>query len=138
VELVIVVVIIGIVAAIAVPRLAGATERATSATLAGQVRTFQNAVDLYAAEHDGRTPAHDADGNIDADAARFAQRLLERTDTLGHVVPGGEFGPYLRAIPVNPVNKRDSLRVVADPPDADGYAWRFVVSTSAIESDCTE
>lgn len=132
------VVIIGIVAAIAVPRLAGATGHAASATLAAQVRIFQNAVDLYAAEHDGRTPAHDADGNVDSDAGRFAQRLLKRTDANGTAVPGGEFGPYLRAIPVNPVNQRDTLRIVADPADADGFAWRFVVSAGEIESDCTD
>ncbi|MEM7624887.1 MAG: prepilin-type N-terminal cleavage/methylation domain-containing protein [Planctomycetota bacterium] len=51
VELIIVVVVIGLIAAIAVPRFSKASEEASTAAMKANIDEIQKAVDLYQAEH---------------------------------------------------------------------------------------
>ena len=57
VELVIVVVIIGIIAAIAVPRLTRGSEAAGEEALLADLAAFRTAIDLYSIDHMGSYPA---------------------------------------------------------------------------------
>ena len=54
VELVIVVVIMGIIAAIAVPRMSNSAENAAKNAVIGNQAALQTAIDLYTAEHEGQ------------------------------------------------------------------------------------
>ncbi len=56
VELVIVIIIIGIIAAIAVPRMARSTEQAAEKALMANLSQIRSALEMYAAEHDGKYP----------------------------------------------------------------------------------
>ncbi len=56
VELVVVIVIIGIIAAIAVPRMSNAVAGARESVLKADLRALRTAIDLYAIEHDGSPP----------------------------------------------------------------------------------
>ncbi len=103
VELVIVVVIIGVIAAIAVPRISRGARGAGDAALRGDLAGLRNAIDMYAAEHNGAWPG--ADGL----EATFLDQLTKRTDAAGNVgTTAGThiYGPYLRGgmppIPVGP------------------------------------
>lgn len=55
IELVVVVVILGILAAIAIPRFMDRTDDATSAALYADIKIVQNAVDLYMADYPDAT-----------------------------------------------------------------------------------
>ena len=56
VELIIVVVIVGLLAAIAIPRLSRGTAGAAESTLRKDLKTMRTAIDMYKAEHGGTPP----------------------------------------------------------------------------------
>jgi general secretion pathway protein G len=100
IELVIVVVIIGVLAAIAVPRLSRGASGAGDSALQGNLKVLRTAIDLYATEHGGSFPA----------AATIVTQLTQYTDDTGAVSPTktGNFiyGPYLRSVPPLPVGAK--------------------------------
>ena len=79
VELVIVVVIIGTISAIAIPRVSGAASGARDAALRGNLATLRNVIDIYAAEHDDTWPG--ADGLEQS----LIDQLAKKTDTNGNI-----------------------------------------------------
>lgn len=91
VELVIVIVIIGIIAAIAVPRFSTATSNANAKQAKASAVILQNAVDLFIAEH--------APGALAATGAGIVTQLT--AGTLSDGTAGTDYGPYLRAMPAN-------------------------------------
>ena len=126
VELVIVIVIIGVIAAIAVPRISRGARGATDSALRGDLAALRNAVDLYAAEHNGNFPV----------AATFVAQIAAQTDITGAV--GTDFGPYLRAIPGLPVAGQATLTGGnvgdngVDAADGAGVGWLYTVATGDI------
>ncbi|MEM8738724.1 MAG: prepilin-type N-terminal cleavage/methylation domain-containing protein [Planctomycetota bacterium] len=94
VELVIVVVIVGLLAAIAIPRFSQGASGASNSALAGDLAVLRNAIELYAAEHNGKYPAQ----------ADFADLLTKYSNLAGNDTSntkGGVYvyGPYLHAVP---------------------------------------
>lgn len=143
VELVIVVVIIGVIAAIAVPRFSQATASATATFIEASINTVEKAMAHYYAEH-GRYPGYNpANGSPNDDA--FTEQLLTYTDETGnYTATRGRpyiYGPYLRPpFPKNPFNKLDTVKVIQDPDDA--YAegstgWVAVLSTGEFGINAT-
>jgi len=127
VELVIVVVIIGVIAAIAVPRLSQGARGADESALRGSLTAMRNAIDRYAAEHNGTFPgaAMDGQGNGPNTFGAFESQLVKHSNSQGGVSSGGSqshpFGPYLRAMPPVPVGpnkgeKTIAIDVVNSPP----------------------
>ena len=108
VELIIVIVIVGVVAAIAVPRFSGASQSAVDGAVAADLETLRKAIDVYQCEHMGRYP----------ELARFAEQLTQYTDVNGNVSPtrGGAYtyGPYIRALPPLRVGPNRGCTGVAD------------------------
>lgn len=136
IELVIVVMILGVVAAIAVPRLGGAAERAQAANLAANVVRIQKAIDLYTAEHGDQCPASDGAGGFQTNGRWVVERLEHQTDADGTINPTtGLYGPYLRAFPANPVNGRRTVRIDGAAAGADTHGWRYDTSTRTIAPD---
>jgi prepilin-type N-terminal cleavage/methylation domain-containing protein len=150
VELVVVVTIIGIVAAIAVPRVSDAARRASSSALQASVTNVRKAIDCYYAEH-GKYPGY-VPGTTTPDGDRFVEQLLRYTNARGdtNTTYGHPFvyGPYLRPpFPVNPTNQLDTVHVKATPADADpaegSVGWVAVLShgyfgISASDTDLDE
>ena len=117
-ELVIVVAILAVIAAIALPRLGGSTDRADDAAVGADLETLQKAIDLFAAEHHGRYPT----------AAAIADQLTQYTDLDGHTRAARDaahiYGPYLRAIPPLPVGHHKGDTKVA-AADSAGVGWLY-------------
>ncbi len=115
-----VVLIISIIAAIAVPRVSSAHRNAEGNAILATLANVRAAIDLYYAEH-GRYPGYDpASGNPDDQA--FIDQLTLFSDAAGNVsaTPKGEFifGPYLRRpFPTNPLNGLATVKVHKDAPD---------------------
>ena len=110
IELVIVVIIVGLLAAIAIPRFSSAGDSATDAALSADLDSLRKAIELYQGEHMGKYP----------DTARIADQLTQYTDVHGNPSPtkGGAhtYGPYVRAIPglkVGPNRGRTKVAAVS-------------------------
>lgn len=124
---------LGVIAMIAVPRMSSAATGARSAAVRANMRVLQTAVETYAAEHNELTPAENLDGTA-VDDSLFMKRLLVATDEAGSTV-GGLFGPYLRALPRNPNNKLDTVRIDGVPPGKNDAGWRYNSLTREILPD---
>ena len=87
VEILIVVIILGILAAIVIPQFTEASQDARESALVSDLQTVRSQLELYKVQHLERYP-HIADTGLpDASAANFAT---------------GKFGPYLQKFPTNP------------------------------------
>lgn len=132
-ELVIVVVIIGIIAAIAIPRMSRGTAGATDSALAGDLAVLRNAVDLFAAEHDGKYPT----------LAKIKNQLTQYSDNLNTSDPVATrdkdhpFGPYLRTVPKLPVgvNKGKDTFTATSPAGVDPAGWFYDETTGKITAN---
>jgi prepilin-type N-terminal cleavage/methylation domain-containing protein len=148
IELLIVVIIIAILAAIAIPQFSNTSGDAQVATLDANLNTVRSAIELYRVQHNNRYPGVALSTGGDTacttaggvlgtgavnTAAAFTEQLTGYSNAAGQTctVPatGFPFGPYLRAIPVEPIGNSAALAVVtaanaADPAAATG-GWRY-------------
>ena len=136
VELVIVVAIIAIIGAIAIPRMSRGAAGAADAALVGDLAVMRNAIELYAAEHNGDFP----------DAASFADQMTQFTDANGNVseTQTGDFifGPYIRQIPPLPVGSNRNETGIVDATTSDIGAetggWYYNEQTGEIQANLGE
>lgn len=124
---------LGIIAMIAVPRMSRAASNAKSSAITANVRVLQGAIDTYAAEHGNRDPARNPDGTVTTSAAAFTARLLSETDELGHA--GGFFGPYLLRLPRNPANGLATIRIDGLVAGANLAGWRYDTAQQRLQPD---
>ncbi len=151
VELIIVVVIIGVIAAIAVPRFASGARGADEASLIGSLSAMRRAIDIYSAEHAGDFPGAKADGAGGGanSAAAFISQMTKYSDVMGNVANSRDgahpFGPYLRRMPPIPVCAHKGSETVAidaanSPPlvipGSDG--WVYNPTTGEIIANCDD
>jgi prepilin-type N-terminal cleavage/methylation domain-containing protein len=130
VELVIVVVIIGIIAGIAIPRMSSAADNAAKNAVIGDQSSLQKALDLYEIEHEGSMVHVGA-----ADLKTIYFRLLKNSDLDGTVSPTGIYGPYINGIPANKINGLASIRKDGAVAGANTHGWRYNSTTGRIEPD---
>lgn len=132
-ELVIVVVIIGVISAIAIPRMTRGASNAGATALQANLAVLRNAIEIYRAEHQGAFPS----------AESFKQQLTMYTKADGtnwNVAPDTDtdriYGPYIRAVPMLPVGARKSQVGVAA---ADGalIGWIYDEVTGVITGNTT-
>jgi len=135
-ELVIVVVIIGIIAAIAIPRMSRGTAGAADAALSGDLAVLRNAIDLFAAEHDGKFPT----------LAKIDTQLTQYTDSSNTSAPVATkdathpFGPYLRAVPKLPVGAcKGNTTFTSTAGGTDTTAgWYYNETTGVVTANCAD
>jgi prepilin-type N-terminal cleavage/methylation domain-containing protein len=99
IELVIVVMILGILAGVAAPKLFNTTATATDNGIMQTLSVVRDAIELYAADHAGAVPAN---------AAALT----------GALVP-----TYIRKFPVNPFNGLDDVKAIVTADDATGWMY---------------
>ena len=100
IELMIVVTMLAILAAIAVPRLMDASQDARESALATDLQMLRRQIRLYTEQHRGRGPHLGEDGQ--PDHANLQARMMGRTDEDGKLSGTGVFGPYVKDWPTNP------------------------------------
>lgn len=144
IEILIVVVILGILAAIAIPQLAGASETARENTLKEDVRFMRQEIDAFKYQHTDICPGYPG-GNAGAtpDATDMISQMTTATDVNFNAVSStalDALGPYLSYLPTNPVNGLSTVLVISNgtsmPAAADGqYGWVYQPSTGTFKSD---
>jgi general secretion pathway protein G len=108
VEILIVVVILGILAAIVIPQFTEASTEAKESRLCTDLQTMRAQIELYKAQHNDLLPgsetAASTTGIGSVGNALFVQAMTGYTDSDGNVqpAPGPKiFGPYMQKIPTN-------------------------------------
>jgi prepilin-type N-terminal cleavage/methylation domain-containing protein len=153
IEVLIVIILMGIIAAVAVPRFSNTTTDALENALDANLGSLRSAVELYAAQHGGRYPGQysETDGTTavttDAEAAAaFIAQLTQYSDKLGKTSATKDtanfpYGPYFReGIPVNPLPTEDNAIAadfdevgnIANTGAANGTGWKVAVQTGHI------
>ncbi|MBX3358272.1 MAG: type II secretion system protein [Phycisphaeraceae bacterium] len=135
VELIIVMVIVGLVSAMAIPRLSSAADRSRVAATTANLRLIARAIEYYAAEHADRGPLDEPDGSTTSDGDLVASRLTARTTASGQVSSTGPFGPYLRTMPPNPYNRLATIRIGGAAAGANTHGWRLDPATRLLAGD---
>jgi general secretion pathway protein G len=103
VEILIVVIILGILAAIVIPQFTSASQDARKNSLVSQLQTLRSQIELYKLQHLDQLPSTlIAGGN----SAAVWNQFVNKTDASGAtgVTTAFPFGPYLQAPPTNPLN----------------------------------
>ena len=136
VEILIVVVILGILAAIVIPQFTEASTEAKLSSLVTDLQTLRSQIELYKIQHNDETPSF----------ANFVAQMTGYTDVDGVVQAAagpGVYGPYIQKVPVNQFNNMfdpatgnihgllDKSGIVGD----DGGSWEYTEATGTIYAD---
>src|SRR4051794_11696101 len=105
VEILIVVIILGILAAIVIPQFTNASTDARKNSLTSQLQTVRSQLELYKLQHNDKLPTF-AGATSDA---QWEQMTLQ-TDVNGSTAAATkDFGPYLQQTPTNPLNTNGKI-----------------------------
>jgi prepilin-type N-terminal cleavage/methylation domain-containing protein len=147
VELMLVVAILGILGAIALPVYQGQTARATASSAKTNLGLLRAQIEVYKMDHK-RTPPGYINAAV-APIATVAEQLTKVTAETGQVgpdtTPTGTYplGPYVKKIPENPFNRDNSIARVAEATafstaaDGTSSGWLYKIETGEIRLNWT-
>jgi type IV pilus assembly protein PilA len=147
VEVLIVVVLLGVLAAIAIPTVGRSTTMARETTLAMNLNLLRRFIPVYTSQHLETPPGYP---NGDRAAAPTEQTFVDqgtlssndRGQTATRGTPGFPLGPYLSNIPPNPFNTLNTVEVLQDGAafpavGDDSHGWIYKADTGEIRPDCS-
>ncbi len=119
VEILIVVIILGILAAIVIPQFTNASNDARNSSVSSTLQTLRGQIELYKIQHADTPPA----------VASMWNAMLSASNTTGALGTGGTtttfpLGPYIQAAPINPVVGTNSINAAATV----GVGWAYTVN----------
>ena len=128
VEILIVVAILGILAAIALPTFQDHIQQARESAAKDNLRILRNAIELYAAQHSGVPPGYPNDNpTMNPSYMSFSMQMT----ALEH---------YLSEMPKNPFNELVLMDVLhndedfpTEPSQTDSYGWVYKPATKTIK-----
>ncbi len=120
VEILIVVVILGILAAIVIPQFTNASTEAKESSLAADLQTLRSQLELYKIQHGDSLPRTDSFANFETDMT-----------TQG----ADGYGPYMGKIPTNAFNGLNTVRFDGAAAGANTDGWRLDTTTGIILPD---
>ena len=132
VELLIVVIILGILAAVVIPQFNSAAAESKESALSANLATIRQAIELYKVQHDDNFPGTDSSASLEA-------ALINSTDAAG-ATTGTLYGPYLRnGFPENPVSGvativTTSTGTIATPTTTTG-GWAYDDTTGEFRAN---
>jgi type II secretory pathway pseudopilin PulG len=139
--LIVVMVIIGILAAMAIPRVSRGTAGASETAVINDLAVMRNAIALFAEEHKGKFPPGPTGDDV-------ADQLVQHSDEAGTAVSltrdsTHRFGPYLVKVPrcsvVTGANAADIAVDATSPPATNltGEGWVYNITTGEIIANST-
>ncbi len=145
VEILIVVIILGILAAMILPQFSSATESARASMLMDDLRVMRTQLEVFKAQHNGVPPGFPGcDSTQTPTEAAMLDHVTRSSNSAGATAavntPGYPYGPYMRELPTNPFNGKSTVRVLSasdtlpDSP-ADQYGWVYQPSSMTFKSD---
>jgi general secretion pathway protein G len=134
VEILIVVIILGILAAIVIPQFTQASTQAKESNLKTNLQTIRSQLLLYKMQHDAEAYP----------GAEFVAQMTTYTNSAGTAQAAADathnLGPYLQSIPTNPASNVNTVRIVTGAstafaaPSSDG-GWWFNSTTGEFRAD---
>ena len=121
IELLLVLVILGILAGIVIPKLVSATAGADSNAAQMHLTTVRRALERYKTQHNDNYPPSD----------QLWAVMTQKTNANGTLNESGLFGPYLVSAPRNPFN--GSITIAGDTPAADD-GWVYDLTSTPVLS----
>jgi len=152
IEILIVVIILGVLAAVAIPQFAGSTDDAKLASLDTDLTQLRNAIELYYHQHNNQYPGakHYTTGNNTTTTAE-AETSFVKQMTLYTAIGGVtattkdatyKYGPYLKTgVPANPYNSLSTLKCDITTTDISSITsdastgWKFYTKTGRLRSN---
>ncbi len=135
VEILIVVVILGILAAIVIPQFSSASQEASLNSLKSDLQTVRSQIQLYKIQHLGELPT---DTNFEAWMMGYTTKANAwiGDDAVAAATTGAQ-GPYLQKIPTNPWGGSGINAIVPTDGTGQGWAYDSVLATfDAIQGSC--
>ncbi len=126
VEILIVVIILGILAAIVIPQFTNASTQARQSNLTTQLQSLRQQISLYTLQHNGNPPKLNTTGWTVLTQYTDVGGGVSATTDLTHV-----FGPYLLSTPVNPLTPTATASNVA-ATSAASPGWVYNENTGTI------
>jgi len=123
VEILIVVVILGILAAIVIPQFTEASTEAKTSSLMTDLQTLRSQIELDKVQHNDTPPTF----------ADFVDQMTGTTDIAG-ATTGSDYGPYLQKVPTNQFNDKSALDNTGTAGDGVG-GWEYDASDGSIHAD---
>ncbi len=144
IEILIVVTILAILAAIVMPQFSSATKLTSENALRDDLRSMRTQILLYNAQHGGTPPGYPGGNELaGATEVAFKMQLTSPTDVHGTIGAMNNstyrYGPYIISLPANPLNKLKTIRIIgtgAFPTEAAGTdGWLYQPTTLTFASD---
>jgi len=147
IEILVVVVLLGILAAVFVPMVSGFAISARRSALSHDLDMLRRFVLIYKSQHMEVAPGYPDGDTTQAptEQAFYDQMTLSSTEA-GATAPIGTpnfpRGPYMMKVPVSPLNQKDTVQILADgdsfPANADdSHGWIYKPATQEVRADCT-
>ena len=144
-EIMIVVSVLGILAAIVMPKLQSESTKAKETAAKDNLRILRSAIEVYTVQHKDVPPGYpNGDTSSTPLGIAFSLQLIKATNSSGQTADPGtagyDLGPYLSNMPANPFNKSKTTQILADnadlPDAATGtYGWIYKPATKEIRID---
>ncbi|MBN2594254.1 MAG: hypothetical protein JXA81_12170 [Sedimentisphaerales bacterium] len=119
IELVIITIVLGLVGMTTFPKFIEANEESRTGELIDGLQMVRAQLALYHVQHGDRYPPTQSFDD-------FKNALTTQV---------GQYGPYIRKIPVNPYNGLDTVRFDGEPAGASQAGWRFDTKTGLFQAD---
>jgi prepilin-type N-terminal cleavage/methylation domain-containing protein len=128
VELMIVVALLGILAAAAVPSLSGHATKAKSSAARENLFKLRQAIEVYAVQHNDVAPGYRRDNAASTPNENYFRSQLTRNSA------------YLNEIPKNPFNNSDRIKILVSGEIAlqsTDYGWVYMPGTKEVRLNTT-
>ncbi len=121
VEMLIVAIILAILAAVVIPQFGESAQDVKLSVVKATLHTVRSQLELYRLQHNITYPL----------LASWSDQMTGKTDADGTANPAGKYGPYLLAMPVNPM---DDSSAIDATQDGDG-GWAYNQTTGVFQAD---
>lgn len=135
VEILIVVVILGILAAIVIPQFSQASLEARESSLKSDLQAMRSQIELYKIQHLEILPTV---ANFDHVMTNVTD--IDGVDWVDQATSGTAYGPYMRAVPDNPFTNGNTVNGSGDwayTPDVTNGTYTFVADDGGTSPDGT-
>ncbi|RPI64116.1 MAG: prepilin-type N-terminal cleavage/methylation domain-containing protein [Planctomycetaceae bacterium] len=137
VEILIVVIILGILAAIVIPQFTEASQDARNSQLTSDLQTLRSQLELYKVQHLELYPSGLT--AVGTDSTKFAAQMTSKTNADGTTSGGTQnLGPYMQKMPTNPfvASNGNVIKVGAAACPADGSSgWYFDTTLNKLSAN---
>ncbi len=133
VEILIVVVILGILAAIVIPQFTNASQEAKESALVSDLQTVRSQIELYKIQHNDAIPVPESGGAT-------WNKMTTYTDVGGTASDTKDatycYGPYLQKLPTNQFNNKNTIEVgTGEAAGGTTYGWYLNSSTGVFQAN---